>query len=921
MTSSSATTPANLSKFQGLLRKLFQFDCADLDFGIYRIMNHKRDAVERFVNEQLPAAIAAELDGGQLAQQAQAREKLAEIGLRIKSNVDDNAIDDKGNLKSKYHNLRVGKEYLEAQRQVVDGSRSRDAVEAAIYNHLYTFFSRYYEDGDFISKRRYSRNQRYAIPYNGEEVYLHWANSDQYYVKSDEYFRNYAWKAPNGVAVHFRLKNADVDQNNVKSGGRFFVPRVAETELNAGSNAVTIPFDYRPLSDSEKTTYNESDKQEAIFRAAVSAISKKFNGNAQSIAPLMDKHRLNGNDPVSHLEHHMHQYVRRNNSDFFIHKDLSGFLNRELDIHLKNDVMNLDNMANAGLEVSEGWFQEMRLTKAVGSQIIAFLAQIEGFQKMLWEKLKFVTEAQYCITLGNIPDDIYPDIVANEAQWEEWQELYGIDISDRSPTILQTYPTLVLDTQHFDADFTDRLLASFDDLDGATSGLLIHSENWQALRLLSEKYRGTVRCTYIDPPFNTGADGFLYKDRYQHSSWLTMMESRIQASIELLASDGTFYAHIDYSEKENLKLMLDKYLYYITEIIWRIGWVSGYKSVASKFIRNHDTIYHYGKTDSPLFIKTYIPYSEEYKRREGSSSSGQGYPLEDTWNCSEKDKLHSIQIMSFSKEKVGNQALTQKNENLVARMLKSSSQPNDVVLDYFLGSGTTTAVAHKMDRQYIGIEMGQQFFKYALPRMKRVLYGDSVGISSDVEWEGGGIFKYIRIESYEDSLDSIQFDCAVGNLGLAEKDDDDLLKYMLKWETKGSETLLNAAKLARPFSYRLQVHVNGEQQERTVDLGETFNFLLGLNVGKREVYTDNGQRYLIYRGETRAEPGRKVVVIWRDTGGWTEDDFARDRDFVARHNLSEGADTVFVNGDSAIPGAKPIEPILKARMFASVNDQ
>ena len=116
--------------------------------------------------------------------------------------------------------MPIGGEYLGAQARAADGGRSRDAVEAAIYNHLWTFFSRYYSEGDFISQRRYSRNQRYAIPYNGEEVYLHWANSDQYYVKTDEHFRNYDWQAPNGVTVHFRLKDADVEQNNVRGERR-----------------------------------------------------------------------------------------------------------------------------------------------------------------------------------------------------------------------------------------------------------------------------------------------------------------------------------------------------------------------------------------------------------------------------------------------------------------------------------------------------------------------------------------------------------------------------------------------------------------------------------------------------------------------------------------------------------------------------
>ena len=164
MTNSSSAAPDNFTKFRDLLRELFQFDCADLDFGIYRIMNHKRDAVERFISQQLPAHIAAELDCGPLAQQAQAQAKLDEIKQQIRADLSEDAIDPSGNLDSIYHNSTIGKRYLEAQHQAGDSTRSRDAVEADIYNHLYTFFSRYYEEGDFISKRRYSRNQRYAIP-------------------------------------------------------------------------------------------------------------------------------------------------------------------------------------------------------------------------------------------------------------------------------------------------------------------------------------------------------------------------------------------------------------------------------------------------------------------------------------------------------------------------------------------------------------------------------------------------------------------------------------------------------------------------------------------------------------------------------------------------------------------------------------
>ena len=177
----------------------------------------------------------------------------------------------------------------------------------------------------------------------------------------------------------------------------------------------------------------------------------------------------------------------------------------------------------------------------------------------------------------------------------------------------------------------------------------------------------------------------------------------------------------------------------------------------------------------------------------------------------------------------------------------------------------------------------------------------------------------MRLESYEDALDGIGFDEDAGRLNLQESIDGYLLKYMLKWETKQSETLLNAAKLTRPFDYRLRTHANGETRERTADVAETFAYLLGLNVRTRRVYDDDGRRYLVYRGETRAAPGRDVAVVWRETEGWTQEDFRRDERFVEESGLAGGADTVYVNGDSVIPGARAVEPIFKARMFARVD--
>ena len=277
MSTTSTANTTNLTKFQDLLRELFQFDCADLDFGIYRIMNHKRDAVERFVCEHLPATVAAELDKGPLAQQAQAEDDLRKERdelKRLAESMGETAFDDHGELTERYRAVPASEKYRAVLARAADGGRSRDSVETAIYNHLCSFFSRYYEEGDFISKRRSSRNQRYSIPYNGEEVYLHWANSDQYYVKTDEHFRNYDWKAPNGVSVQFRIQNANVEQNNVKGDRRFFVPRVSEMKWEDNSSTLTIPLEYRPLSVRETTKYGKTKQQDKIVVEVISTIPK-----------------------------------------------------------------------------------------------------------------------------------------------------------------------------------------------------------------------------------------------------------------------------------------------------------------------------------------------------------------------------------------------------------------------------------------------------------------------------------------------------------------------------------------------------------------------------------------------------------------------------------------------------------------------
>ncbi|MDD3260007.1 MAG: hypothetical protein PHN97_11215, partial [Smithellaceae bacterium] len=251
-----------------------------------------------------------------------------------------------------------------------------------------------------------------------------------------------------------------------------------------------------------------------------------------------------------------------------------------------------------------------------------------------------------------------------------------------------------------------------------------------------------------------------------------------------------------------------------------------------------------------------------------------------------------------------------------------------VVLDFFAGSGTSGHAVININREdggrrkFILVEMAHYFDTVLLPRIKKVTFSP--------EWKDGKpkrmataeeavrsprIVKVIRLESYEDTLNNIAFDDPSGQQAM--KFEDYLLQYMLKWETRHSETLLNVEKLDKPFSYQLHIHRDGETRTQAVDLPETFNYLLGLNVRKRFVINDGDRPYLVCNGDTRE--GRKLAVIWRETEGWKEKDYARDKAFVAAQQLTEGVDDIYVNGDSYIPGARALEPLFKARMFADVE--
>jgi len=236
-------------------------------------------------------------------------------------------------------------------------------------------------------------------------------------------------------------------------------------------------------------------------------------------------------------------------------------------------------------------------------------------------------------------------------------------------------------------------------------------------------------------------------------------------------------------------------------------------------------------------------------------------------------------------------------------------------MDFFAGSGTTAHAVIDLNREdkgarkYLLIDMGDHFNTVLKPRVQKLVYSKDWKDGKPVSRQGSShTFKYLRLESYEDSLDNITFQ--VKDQQPMFQLEDYVLSYMLDFETKESDTLLNVAKLGAPFDYKLRRH--GKDEPLPVDLPETFNYLIGLRVESRRVLENKGIRYLIYRG--RAE-GTAAVVIWRTTQGWKQKEFEADRDFVTKHKLTEGAEDIFVNTDSFIPGARSLDPVFKSHMF------
>lgn len=937
-----------IQKLKEILRDIFQFDFTELDFGIYRIMNCKKEVIKDFIDNDLIIAAEEEFEKYKAVSKKDLLEKIDEKRKEIKKLEEGlgEKILKNNEIEEKFKDRPLAKEYIELNKQIKDIDITEN-IQNLVFSDLDNFFSGYYEDGDFIAKRRYSsKKHRYAIPYSGEEVKLYWANFDQYYIKTGEIFKDYEFNLKDLTFI-FRTVIAEVEIGNILGERRYFLLS-SDDPIEINNRICLINFEYRPLTDEDSEEYPVKTKEGEIKKKGIKQdeLNSILKDKILDAIPIglesILKETQNGK---TILDKHLYKYTKKITSDFFIHKNLKHFLETELDYFIKTEVLDIKSLDTNEERHFKKHITRAKVVKNIAKRIIEFLSGIEEFQKLLWEKKKFILSTDYVITIDRIPEELYEEILTNEEQLKEWEDLgFGKynkidDFIDNENLINTEYKKLPIDTKYFNLDFKEKLLEKLSErgnLDDLIDGILIKSENWQALNLIMKKYKEEIQCIYIDPPFNTENTQFLYKDNYKDSSWITLMNNRLDLLKNILINEGSIYLHLDENANYFGRLLMNEKFIYKREIIWNTSAlnIAGFKTKADNWIYATGNILFYTKSNRYLFntphyeipdvIKGYFKYDGEdecgkYRMsRYGQKiyiSEEKGDAIPNIWN----------DILSFNYVKVAADEsfkfFTQKPERLLRRIIITSSDPGDIIFDCFLGIGTTTATSHKLGRKWIGIEMGDYFKEFyydkgekktgVLGRMKEVLAGsgnhEPCGISNEENWEGGGFFKYHYLEQYEDTLHNIEFpkeEEGQKMLDLLPEEEKMkyLMKYMLKFETEGSSSLLDFKQFENPFEYKLKIISSGKGEEIVnIDLVETFNYLIGLNINKYRFLSENGRKYVFVFGERN---NKRTAIIWRPT---KDIELEKDKEIVEKIINDFNPDEIFINGDSFVKDFKPIE--------------
>lgn len=573
VTSKTASQPSQRqqmeTRFVELMTELFQLDEAEaLDFGLYRVIRRHNREVKAFLGEIVTENDSKFLQGGRLAELLNAafdvigHEAQAEDKFRLKDLEDQLGLkpgmtqDQREAILAQAENIPAAKGLVAEYRSRTETLGQQQTVQqdrAEVLNRLYQFFSRHYQDGDFIVERRYGKGGSRYVKSTGEDTEFHWATEDMYYIKSGDIFTDFPVRLANGQRILFAV----------------------EPESLQATRAALKP------NDKAHYELDETTKDDEVIKVRLKYIKgAQTEKQKDEIVAAIQKVGAGGTaEAGADIRRWLNRFMARNQSDFFIHKRLKEALTEDLDIFIKTEVLDVDQLlagATQQTDLPKRTMKVARIVREIGGHIIDFLAALEDFQKALWEKKKLVFETRYVITLDRL-ERYCPEWLAKnidtivKKQRKEWKELGFGDYTkaaacihktagDLATTASEHYLPLPVDTKHFDSAFKWSLLEAVTAtaaLDDALEGVAINSDNWQALNGLQQKYGQQIQALYADPPYNTDAGPIDYKNGYRKGSWAALIYDRFVLSRNLLQLDGIACATIDDYQQRELHTIME----------------------------------------------------------------------------------------------------------------------------------------------------------------------------------------------------------------------------------------------------------------------------------------------------------------------------------------------------------------------------
>lgn len=608
----------SIDQLKFFLKEMFQFNANDLDFGIYRIYNLKRKEIENFIDGKDEQCLEPIINKTlELVSNIEKQVELTSLTTYLKKFNQESLVNDPAANFEKIQQLIINFGDNDQEKESLSAALTAstkefnitDEIKDKIYNHILGYFEMYYSNGDFGYNNR-SRNL-YKVPYeadyDGNDTMFHWKHKGSLYIKTGNSFN----------AIKFKLKHLDkefelrletneestseeVARNNNKDTKlkHYKFNRFEEKDgitrivFNLSDSSTTKADLFKSLFKEvfkskmnldnylfadDKPAFNDlTDDYDKVQDGSVKGIGA-LRVNRKTLLNKVNKNFERGSkieiitengqerfsdetlETIYNIDQKLNSFYIGNDSDYFIHENLQEFLTQEKERYIKNHILSdlksiLDGkLDNTTLIIAKAF-------ELVSSRIIEFLSAIEEFQKKLFTMKKKVVESEYCLTIDNIDEKYFKEILENKAQLAEWENLCSVKVKTLAD--LKAQPTLVLDTKFFkQTDGTnplkDKILAEIENLDEKTNGLLINSENYQGLQSIQNRYSKRFQTIYIDPPYNTDASPIIYKNHFRSSSWISLLENRVKLSHQLISDTGVLCATIDDFQQKELKWLLE----------------------------------------------------------------------------------------------------------------------------------------------------------------------------------------------------------------------------------------------------------------------------------------------------------------------------------------------------------------------------